>query len=670
MVSPASAKDVIMSLSGYQRLWFCLLLVICLGGLTHCGTFLSGRNWPLATQRPPGQDAAEQSFREAEQAYQQQDYRRARAIYHAIITNYPQSTLVDDASFRLAELLHYEGQYEAAEQAFQEILQRFPRSPLAPDAAHLQALSLLLLQRTPEARRVLEQAQRQFPHPRHQAYFLLGLTKVSAAEGQHLQAMDEIHALLSRPNVPEDVKQQARGVGIDLIDHQLTPDELDALKERWPLEFPTDYILIRQAKEAWNEQLVEQAEGATKEFLTKFPSHSEAAQMRALLLTIDQVRTVGLDRHKIGILLPLSGPRRREWVSEVGQSALQGIQVAFAHEGFSPLKLEVRDSKADLSTTAAAIDELMTVHRVISIIGPLFNETAEVAAKKALQYRVPLITPGAPSLTFPSDNPYVLRTSMTNRQEAHRLAEYAVGPLGLRRFAVVYPDDQPGRELVDVFEQRVLEFGGEITTRVQYTPNEVDFTSVMRQLGGQTDDELRQASQMSERSSSASDLHDLRDTPGRLPYEALYLPRSFEHLQFLGPAMTLYNITGITLLGESGWNHPELTRRAGLFVEGAVFMDGFFASSSDARVQEFVHSYRAMFNGDPDLVAAQSYDAMLMLLRVLKQQPQTREEVMRKLRTLQDFRGATGRASVLAAGDLDKRLFALTVRRGQIVQLN
>jgi ABC-type branched-subunit amino acid transport system substrate-binding protein len=155
-----------------------------------------------------------------------------------------------------------------------------------------------------------------------------------------------------------------------------------------------------------------------------------------------------------------------------------------------------------------------------------------------------------------------------------------------------------------------------------------------------------------------------------LPYNALYLPRSFERLQFLVPALTLYNLTGLTLLGESGWNHPELSRRGGALIEGAVFIDGFFAGSSDRHVQEFVQSYRAMFRTDPDLMAAQSYDAMLMLLRGLKERPQTREEAREKLRNLRDFRGATGRLSVLPTGDVEKPLFVLTVRRGKIVQLD
>jgi hypothetical protein len=69
-------------------------------------------------------------------------------------------------------------------------------------------------------------------------------------------------------------------------------------------------------------------------------------------------------------------------------------------------------------------------------------------------------------------------------------------------------------------------------------------------------------------------------------------------------------------------------------------------------------------------MAAQSHDAMLMLLRVLKQRPQSREEVREKLGNLSDFRGATIHTGVLPGGEMERRLFALTVRRGQIVQLH
>jgi branched-chain amino acid transport system substrate-binding protein len=666
----AAAWGKAMGVFKLRRLWLLVCLLLCLADLTSCAGLKGQGSGLSGPKRVPGRGAGEALFSDAEQAYRQRDYARARNFYNTFVTDYPRSPLIEDASFRLAEMLYYEGKHAAALQALQEYLTTFPRAKFAPDAAYLQSLSLLHLKRYAEAREVLERAQLSYPHARQQAAFMLALAKVSMAEDQYNRALEELHALTTARQIPEEVRQEAHIQTISIVAEKLPSAELEMIKQRWPLEFPSDYILLRQAKEAWNRRDAVQAEAAAQEFLTKFPAHAEAPQMRALLANFEQARSVSVEPHKIGVILPLSSPQRREWVSEVGQNALQGIQVAFAREGLAALKLEVRDSKADLSTTAAVMDELAMGQRVIAVVGPLFNETTQVAAKKALQYRLPLLTPGAPSLNIPADNPYVLRTALTNRLEARRLAEYAIGNLGLRRFAILYPDESPGLELAETFQSRVSDLGGEVIIQQAYALNQVDFTAAMRRLGGQTDEELKQANSTVEGGSASESPTKMRATNGKLAYEALYLPRSFERLQFLVPAMRLLNISGVTVLGESGWNHPELVKRTAGFVEGAVFMDSFFASAADPQVREFVQNYRAMFNTTPDLMAAQSYDAMLMLLRVLKQKPQTREEVREKLRNLKDFKAATGWMGVLPEGDVDRRLFALTVRRGQIVQLN
>jgi branched-chain amino acid transport system substrate-binding protein len=661
-----------MGVHGLLRFGPLAYLLLYLGVVAGCTVLGGTGSGPGLAKRPPGQETVKTLFSDAERAYRQRDYARARRLYESFLTNYPQSSLVEDVSFRLGEMLYYEGTFAAAQQSLHEFLAQFPQSRLAPDAAYLRGLSLLHLKQSTAARGVLEEARRAYPNARQQPLFLLTLAKVSVAEGQHVRALDELHGITAAHQIANDVQQEARALSIDIVDSKLTPAELETVKRRWPFEFPSDYILLRLAREAANRRAAVQVEAAVNEFLATFPNHPEAPQMVALLRHLEQARTVSVDPHKIGVILPLSSPRRREWVSEVGQSALQGIQVAFAREGFSPLKMEVRDTKANLSTTAAVVEELAMVERVIAVVGPLFNETTQVAAKKALEFHLPLITPGAPSLEIPADNPYLLRTALTNRLEARHLAQYAVGSLGLRRFAILYPDEQPGRELAEAFHARIAELGGDIITQQVYASNQVDFTAALRQLGGQTDEELSRtgASTAVERASPPESTIEMRTPSGKLAYEALYLPRSFERLHFLVPAMRLLNIAGITLLGESGWNHPELVKRAGAVVDGAVFMDGFFAGAAESPVREFVQQYRAMFNTTPDLMAAQSHDAMLMLLRVLKQRPQTREEVREQLRDLKDFGAATGWMGVLPTGEIDRRLFALTVRRGQIVQLN
>jgi branched-chain amino acid transport system substrate-binding protein len=491
--SRATAKGEAMGMFGLRRGWACVCLLVCLGTVTSCTVVGGPRGGLSVGKKVPAQDAVGTLFQDAEQAYRQKDYARARQLYQSLLSNYPQSSLVADASFRLGEILYFEGAYEAAQDSFQAYVTQFPQSKLAPDAAHLRGLSLLHLQRYAEAREVLVAAQRAYPNARQQPFFMLALAKISLAEGQYMRALDELHVLTAARQMPPDVQREARGYTVDIVAEKLTPAGLETVKKRWPLEFPTDYALLRQVKEAGNRGEAVQAEAAAKEFLTKFPDHPEASQLRALVANLEQVRTVNVDPHKIGVILPLSGPRRRAWVSEVGQNARQGIEVAFAQEYFPPLKMEVRDSRADLSTTAAVMEELATVQRVIAIVGPLLNETTEVAANKALQFRVPLLTPGAPLLEISPDNPYVTRTALTNRLEARRLAEYAVGNLGLRRFAVLYPEDPPGRELAEMFQTRVADLGGDVIFRQAYAANQVDFTGAMRQLGGQTDEELKQA---------------------------------------------------------------------------------------------------------------------------------------------------------------------------------
>ncbi len=653
---------------GFQRACQLLLLLAYLGGLTHCGVLITEPGGP-SKPNGPDQNPAYFLFKEAEGAYQQRDYPRARSLFQALVNTYPESSLSADAAFRLAEILYYEGNYEASQQTFQQFLLNFPRSRLAPNATHLRGLSLLELHRFAQARAALEQAQRLHSDARQEGQVALALAKVSLGEGQTLRGLQELRAVAAGPRFTEDVRQRAKDLSIELVTHQLTPRELEGVKGRWPGEFPTDYVLLRQADEAWNRRDATAAQAFGKEFLTQFPEHPQGQKIRALLATIAQARAVGVNPTKIGIILPLSSPPGREWLSDLGESALHGIQLAIARAGFSPLKMEVRDSKADVAVTAAVAEELINTQHVMAIVGPIFNETTEVAAKKASQYGVPLITPGAPASELPRDNPYIFRTSLTNQLESRRLAEYAVGTLGLRRFAILYPDDRAGRDLADSFQSRVVELEGEIVVREHYGPTQVDFTPQMRRLGGKTDTEVGRGSAATAGGTSARGLLEASRSPGRFPYEALYLPRSFERLGFLVPAFAFFNITGLTLLGESGWNHPELTRRGGAYVEGAIFMDGFFAGASDPQVREFVKTYRTMFSADANLMAAQSYDAMMLLLSVLKQRPQTREELREGLRHVHDFHGVTGHTDALTMGDMDKQLVALTVRGGQIVQL-
>ena len=54
------------------------------------------------------------------------------------------------------------------------------------------------------------------------------------------------------------------------------------------------------------------------------------------------------------------------------------------------------------------------------------------------------------------------------------------------------------------------------------------------------------------------------------------------------------------------------------YAEGAVFPDGFAPENTDPAVRAMVEAYRSAYQEDPDILAAQAYDATQMVLSLIK----------------------------------------------------
>src|SRR5262249_10952202 len=115
---------------------------------------------------------------------------------------------------------------------------------------------------------------------------------------------------------------------------------------------------------------------------------------------------------------------------------------------------------------------------------------------------------------------------------------------------------------------------------------------------------------------------------------------------------------------------PGLVATATRLLEGAVFVDGFFANASAPAVQTFVEQFRTRYQETPGLLAAQAYDTMLMCSQGLKTGAQAPAQLLELLLHLRDFGGVSGLTSMGAKRDAEKVPYLLTIKGGQIVQLN
>src|SRR3989337_372109 len=378
--------------------------------------------------------------------------------------------------------------------------------------------------------------------------------------------------------------------------------------------------------------------------LTKPPSSSPQPQ----LLTQQKL--------KIGCILPLSGQG-----ADIGQSVLEGIQLAFNslniqdENSISTLQLVIKDSAGEINSISL-LENLAKDEDVVVMIGPLFSKTVLASAKVVDKYKIPIFSPTATSKNISGISPYIFRNSLTNQMQGNAIADYSINHLNLRKFAVLYQRDAYGIELENAFEKELKSFGGEIIFSEPFDPEQNDFEPQITAIGGIKDSDLRKLT------------GEGKPKP-ELQYEAIFIPAHADRVGLILPELVYYNISDIPILGGNGLNSPDLIRIGGKYSEGVIFVDGFFPLSENPIVKEFVDRYRTFFNKWPDIYSANSYDAAMIILEIIKNGAKNREDVKNGLLNLIDYNGVSGITTVQSSGDSEKALYFLTVKHGKIVEI-
>ncbi len=564
---------------------------------------------------------------------------QAREAFTHFVRRYPDSPLTSEALLALGHLALTLEQYEQALPAYRPLLERFPQSKRVPEAhlglgiasyyQHDHAGSLTAL------RQYLALAPQ--GEARGLAHYYLGAAALK--QQRAAEALPDLAAAQDSSSDPA-VVQQAREHISTTVRQALTTPELVALAQRYAKTYPGD-LLLERLGEVYRTTPNQAAEvEALTRLLTHFPQATGAQAARERLRAL-QVATPGgapAARVTLGVLLPLSGAG-----ASAGKRALHAIEIglAQARERYPDLTLTlaVRDATQATATAQQAFRTLVDKERVIGVIGPLLSRMTTELAPLAGELGVPLMSPYARDSTFPAPGLLTLRNSMTDALQGRFLASYATGVRKLRRFAIVHPADAYGTALRDQFRTHVLQHQGEVVAVVSYPTKNANFSRLFAPLKG-------------------------------LRYDAIFLPEYADRVGTVVTQLAAANLkTGVQLLGSDGWNAPSLLARSGRLLEGAIFVDGFFADATTPAVQTFVAQFRKRHQEAPDLLAAQAYDTFLMCAQVLHAGAQTPTQLRDGLLQVRNFAGVSGLTSMRETGDADKELYVLTVKNGRIVPL-
>lgn len=376
----------------------------------------------------------------------------------------------------------------------------------------------------------------------------------------------------------------------------------------------------------------------------------------------------------IGVLLPLSGRG-----GAVGQRALKSIQMGLGlHYGSSNFQLAIIDTQGNLDKARRGVERLVREDNVVAIIGALSSREAESAASKADELATPLITLSQRS-GITDLSPYIYRNALTPEMQIHQLVRTAMSQYGMRRFAIMYPNDAYGVESANQFWDEVLVRGGEITAAQTYDPNTTDFKHAAQRLVGTFYIEARleeykaKQKEFSLKAKKRSTRENISPDDILSPvinFDAIFIPDSAKNMGQISAFLSYVGVKDVHLLGTNLWNSPGLARRAGNFQNSLLFVDGYVQNSPASKNSRFVAEFKSLFKDEPSMMEIQAFESALVLRGLVMGGADTRQEVRDELLELQNFPGAVSPITMSPDREILRPLFSLTLRKGEIIPLD
>ena len=646
----------------YSRLLACRRLIVVLA-LSLAGVTVQPQPAPAAEIKAPL--PAPPVLSQAKRLLDKGEAESAATVLRRFLATSPRPEHLDDTYLLLGAALYSMKEYSEAIKYLNQLQTEFPASDVSERGKIMLARTHAAMGNIDLALPLLTQLRTGTTDEdtKHEALRLTAEFLVQKKE--YVRA---IEALLQESAAgTEEHVAETRAQIREFINEKLDKKALTRLHDLYPKSFPGDLAAIRLIELYTGRGEDHLAERQIQQFLVQFPEHPYGPKATD---TLAQLKTrLKANQFFIATVLPLSG-RLAPFASEV----LEGIQLAVerAHEqsGMPPVGLIVKDNESDKPSFLEDHATLLNEDQPLAVIGPMLSKNLPVMAEMAERAKIPLITPAA---TFPNVRRlgnFVFSTALTHALQAKRIAGYATGEQGYRRFCILYPDTTYGREQARLFAQEVRQHEGEVIAMESFKEGDSDFSPQIKRLKAEDLKKYGLAvpydpSRPAGKPVGKTDKRILY-TPG---FDAIFIPSRASEIGLLAAQLAFHDVK-VPLLGTNGWNSPDFLRTADRTVDGAVFVDGFFAESANAGVQDFVQRFQKRFQGTPTLFTMQGYDAAKLVLEAIRRGATSGEAVREFLTTQRDLPTLMGPAGFGAEGTLQRPLALLQVKHGKFVQLD
>jgi ABC-type branched-subunit amino acid transport system substrate-binding protein/predicted negative regulator of RcsB-dependent stress response len=620
---------------------------------------------PVAHAQTGAQPPADHSvLNQAKRLIDTEQAEEAIPLLRRFLTTSPKPDLLDDAYLLLGAALYHAQQYGDALKYLQQLQAEFPDSEVTARGKLMQARTHAAMGNLDLALPLLTSLRTlsKDADTKRDALRLSGEFYAQKKDTpQAIQAwLDEM--ALGTEDQSEDARARIRKLVSDTSDKKT----LERIREIFPRSFPGDLASLRLVDLYIGRGEEHRAVRQIQQFLSNFPTHPQAAQTSELFASLQ----TKLKSHQffVAAVLPLSGK-----LAPFADETLNGIQLAIEaykdRTGVSSIGLIVKEFESDRASFLDDFSGLLNNDRLLAVIGPLLSKHLPVMAELAGRAHTPLITPAATLPNVRRLGPYVFNAALTYQLQAKRIAAYAIGEQGFRRFCILHPDTAYGRELARLFAQEVRQHEGEVVAIESYKEGEADVSVQLKHMKAEDLKKYGLSVPVDQTKLEGKPTKMDRKTLYTPGFDAIFIPGRATDAGLIAAQLNFHDMT-VPLLGANGWNSPDFARTADSSLDGAVFVDGFFVDSPNRAVQDFVERYRKRFQTSPTLFAVQGYDAANLVVDAARKGATSGEAVRNQFLAQPDLATLAGPAAFGPDGTLNRPLFLIQVKRGRFLQIN
>jgi ABC-type branched-subunit amino acid transport system substrate-binding protein len=509
--------------------------------------------------------------------------------------------------------------YYSAAAAFQDVIQSYPLNQRTTAAYIMAARSHLFAGAPQRGLRLLEEFRDQFPQSEYVAEsWLISGDGSAAAQSPARAIICYLRAWESGLPDTTLLASRLRALG---------KPELSAYDQRMVRGYLT--LLPSEERLAALIGLHDGSKADTASETKKSPDTMEASQSTQMTVRSPAIIAVALPEK-------LSDPGKARLVSDIKrgmEAAWKLLRDSVAH----PVHLQFYDS-SDEPAIPALISALESDPRVLALLAGAFSSDARAICEVAGERDLPVLLPTATedSLTRYGRNILQLNTPMEER--ARLLADFASLELDAAAAAVLAPDESWPRSMADAFVQRANYLGLPVTDVVFYESGEEDIADACMRLKKRSGAKTR-----------------ILFAPVRSRGDIAQVLKGAERSGCSG-----------TILGAGNWNHPDLLISFGgdltVYFESDVAPD-----SSCVEMRMLCRELGLRSSAAVSAEVLFGYDAMHLALMLADSRSGSRQQALRRLRTLlhQGLRAPVD----LRDSRVNSALNVLRYRDGRVQQL-